>query len=32
MRAHEVERAQVLEAEVITRRHGPACSFVPAIG
>jgi hypothetical protein len=29
-RAHQVEDAQVLEAEGVTRRHGRACSFLPA--
>lgn len=28
-RTHQVERAQVLEAEGVARRHGRACSFLP---
>ena len=28
--AHQVEGAQVLEAEVVARRHGRACSFLPS--
>ena len=28
-RAHQVEDAQVLEAEGVARRHGRACSFLP---
>jgi hypothetical protein len=30
-RAHQVEDAQVLEAEGVARRHGRACSFLPVI-
>ena len=31
-RAHQVEDAQVLEAESIARRHGRACHFLSSKG